>query len=66
MNNNEPDFLTVTEVATYLRSGASTVRVWIREGRLPIFRIGRRVLIHRADIERLTGSRPPAAVGGGR
>lgn len=36
-----------------LKVGISTLRRWIREGRLPVIRLGRRVLIRPAALEEL-------------
>ena len=46
------EFLTVAEVAARLRLNEQTVRNWIDDGKLPAFRIGRRVRIARSDFER--------------
>lgn len=42
-----PEFVTVDEAAQLARTGPSTVRHWIREGRLRAAKPGRRVLIER-------------------
>ncbi len=48
------DYVTVREAATILRVGQSTIRRWIREERVPAYRLGqRRVLLKRADLGRL-------------
>ena len=62
MNSDETTYLSVAESAKYVRSGVSTVRTWIREKRVPACRIGRRLFIRRADLERLM----VAAAGGAR
>ena len=46
------EFLTVTEVAARLRLNDQTIRNWIDRGKLPAFRIGRRVRIARSDFDR--------------
>ncbi len=46
-------FLTVAEVAELLKLNQQTVRNWIDAGTLPAFRVGRRVRILRADLERI-------------
>jgi excisionase family DNA binding protein len=46
------EFLTVAEVATRLKLNDQTVRNWIDDGKLPAFRIGRRVRITRSDFDR--------------
>jgi excisionase family DNA binding protein len=47
------EFLTVAEVAQTLRLNQQTIRNWIDQGTLPAVRIGRRVRITRADLERV-------------
>ena len=46
-------FLTVAEVAEWLKLNQQTVRNWIDQGSLPAVRVGRRVRIKRSDLERL-------------
>ena len=50
------EFLTVAEVASTLRLTEQTVRNWIDDGKLPAFRIGRRVRVARSDFDRLVNS----------
>ena len=45
------EFLTVNEIAERLKLNPQTVRNWIDAGRLPAFRVGRRVRIRREDFE---------------
>jgi excisionase family DNA binding protein len=48
-----PDYMTTAEVAELLRTSAETVRYWRHVGKGPAsFRIGRRVLYVRTDVER--------------
>ncbi len=48
------DYVTVREAAGILRVGQSTIRRWIREERVPAYRLGqRRVLLKRAELSRL-------------
>jgi len=47
------EFLTVADIAGRLRLTEQTVRNWIDEGKLPAFRIGRRLRIARSDFDRL-------------
>lgn len=48
-----PDYLTVQEVAALLRTSAETVRYWRHIGKGPTsFKVGRRVLFERAEVER--------------
>ncbi len=49
----EDDYLTVADVAGLLKLNQQTVRNWIERGKLPALRVGRRVRIKRADLERL-------------
>jgi len=42
----------VQTAASELGVGQSTLRRWIREGRLPVVRLGRRVLIRPAALEK--------------
>ncbi|MGE3152147.1 MAG: helix-turn-helix domain-containing protein [Nitrospiraceae bacterium] len=37
-------------VKSELRVGESTIRRWIRDGRLPVVRLGRRVLVRPEDL----------------
>src|SRR3982074_2054321 len=50
---SEDSFLTVAEVAEMLKLNQQTVRNWIDQGSLPALRVGRRVRIKRADLERI-------------
>ena len=51
----ERDLLTVVQAAAYIHSSVSSIRAYIREGRIDAFRVaGRRIiLIRRAEIEKL-------------
>jgi len=42
-----PDLLTLSEAADAARVKAKTISRWIADGRLPVVRMGRRVLIRR-------------------
>jgi len=53
--NESSEILFVEEVADRVRTSATTVRKWIRRGQLPARRIGRRLLVRRADLDRLIG-----------
>jgi excisionase family DNA binding protein len=57
MAPTDPDdeFLTVAEVAAMLKLNQQTVRNWIDQGTLSALRVGRRVRIRRADLDRLLG-----------
>jgi excisionase family DNA binding protein len=51
--NSTDEFLTVAEVATLLKLNPQTVRNWIDQGTLAAVRVGRRVRVTRADLERV-------------
>jgi excisionase family DNA binding protein len=44
------EYLVLEEVAAFCRASLSTVRFWIRTGKLRSFRPGRRRLVRRADV----------------
>jgi len=48
----EERFMLLSEVARDARASISTVRHWLRTGRLPSVRPGRRRLVRRQDFER--------------
>ena len=45
--------LTITETQARLRVSMPTIRSWIHQGRLPVVRLGRRVLIHESVLEKI-------------
>jgi excisionase family DNA binding protein len=47
----EETFLTVAEVAEWLKLNQQTVRNWIDQGSLPAVKVGRRVRIKQSDLE---------------
>ena len=47
------EYLTVNEIAEHLKLNPQTLRNWIDQGSLPAVRIGRRVRIRRADLDRI-------------
>jgi excisionase family DNA binding protein len=51
--NTTDEFLTVAEVAALLKLNPQTVRNWIDQGTLAAVRVGRRVRVTRADLERV-------------
>lgn len=61
-------FLTVAEVAEWLKLNQQTVRNWIDQGALPAVRVGRRVRIKRSDLDQIldAGYRPGAGAGPSR
>lgn len=50
------DFLTLTEVADYLRIGRSTVYALFKRGELRPSKIGGRTLVARKELERFASS----------
>ncbi len=48
--NAAAPYLTVKEAAAYSRLATSTIRLYIRKKRLPVHRVGRRVIIRREDL----------------
>lgn len=64
------EFLTVAEVAEWLKLNQQTVRNWIDQGSLPAVRVGRRVRIKRSDLDRVldigyqSGGPPPLPIAG--
>ncbi len=48
-----PEFLTVAEVAEILKLNPQTIRNWIDAGKLPAYRVGRRVRVGRLELETL-------------
>ena len=49
----DDEYLTVNEIAEHLKLNQQTLRNWIDQGSLPAVRIGRRVRIRRADLDRI-------------
>ena len=48
------DYVTVSEAAEILHVGTSTLRRWIREKRIPAYRLGeRRILLRRGELDSL-------------
>ena len=50
---NPSEYLTTAEAATHARVEQGTIRRWIRAGRLTGHRSGRKLVVRRADLERL-------------
>ncbi|MFM2419640.1 MAG: Helix-turn-helix domain, partial [Pseudomonadota bacterium] len=55
------DYLLLEEVCAISRSAPGTARHWIRTGRLPSIRPGRRRLVRRSDLERFLAEANPSA-----
>lgn len=62
--NNDLNFLTVDEAAERLRLQPVTIRLWIRNGKLPAFRAGRRVLLRVADLAAMVEPLAPSDIDG--
>jgi excisionase family DNA binding protein len=55
----EDDLLTLPEIAEMLRMNPSTVRLWVREKRLPAHKAGgRKWLVRRADLKQMLDAQP--------
>lgn len=65
-NQQQPDLLTVTEIAEYLHAPLGTVRGILGRRELPTVKIGRRVYVHRADLDAFIERHTRPAVGGRR
>lgn len=61
----DQELLTASQAAESLSATSQTIRNWIRSGRLPAVRIGNRFLVPRAEVDRLRGELPAAAMGEG-
>jgi excisionase family DNA binding protein len=60
------DLLVLEEVAAVMRVPVSSVRYWIRKGRLQSLKPGRRVLVRRTELQDfLTRSERGEAISGG-
>jgi len=58
----EDPWLTVQQVSEELKINPQTVRIWIRQGRLPAVRPGKAFLVRRSDVDRaLQAKAPPRA-----
>jgi excisionase family DNA binding protein len=49
----EPDLMTIEEVASVLRCSDKTVRLYCASARLPVVRIGGKILVPRAALDEL-------------
>jgi excisionase family DNA binding protein len=50
--------LTLPEIARILGMNPSTVRLWVREGRLPAEKVGRKWTVRRIDLEQMLADQP--------
>ena len=57
----QPQFMDAVEVASLLRVSLATIRAWTMHRRLPVVKVGRRVLFRRDRIEAWLAARevPP-------
>jgi excisionase family DNA binding protein len=51
----QPEWLTISEAASYLRVSERTIERRIESGRLPTSTLGRRVIVSRGDLDALLG-----------
>jgi len=56
MQNKAKHFMFISEVAQECRAPVGSVREWLRKGRLRSFRLGRRRMVRREDLERFLAS----------
>jgi excisionase family DNA binding protein len=45
------EFLTIREVSRFLKISETTIRNWIKRGKLPVLKSGRKSLVRVSDIE---------------
>jgi excisionase family DNA binding protein len=55
-------YLSVTEAAQLARVAPSTIRLYIRKGKLKPQKVGRRVIVARAELERFLGTQSSKVV----
>lgn len=54
----DDELLTLPEISYTLGMNPSTVRLWVREGRLPAEKVGRKWMVRRADLEQMLAEQP--------
>jgi excisionase family DNA binding protein len=54
----DDQLLTLPEIAQTLGMNPSTVRLWVREKRLPAEKVGRKWMVRRADLEQMLADQP--------
>jgi excisionase family DNA binding protein len=54
----DDELLTLPEIAHTLGMNPSTVRLWVRERRLPAEKVGRKWMVRRADLEQMLAEQP--------
>jgi len=57
-DSTDAPYLDVKEAAKLARLGVSTLRVYIRKGQLKPRRIGRKIIISRAELDRFLSTEP--------
>jgi excisionase family DNA binding protein len=54
----DDDLLTLPEIADMTGMAGPTVRVWVKQGRLPATKVGRQWMVRRGDLERMLAEDP--------
>lgn len=54
----DPKMLSILEAARFLGIGRSTIYEVIKQGRLPVRKLGRRTLVRRDDLDRFIDALP--------
>lgn len=52
------DLLTLPEIADMTGMASPTVRVWVKQGRLPATKVGRQWMVRRGDLEKMLADDP--------
>jgi excisionase family DNA binding protein len=52
------DLLTLPEIADMTGMAGPTVRVWVKQGRLPATKVGRQWMVRRTDLEKMLADDP--------
>jgi excisionase family DNA binding protein len=60
---NSKPYLSIPEAADLARVAVSTIRLYIRKGRLKTQKVGRRIIISRAELEKFLDAESRNAVG---
>jgi excisionase family DNA binding protein len=54
----DDDLLTLPEIAEMTGMAGPTVRVWVKQGRLPATKVGRQWMVRRGDLEQMLADDP--------
>jgi excisionase family DNA binding protein len=54
----DDDLLTLPEIADMTGMADPTVRVWVKQGRLPATKVGRQWMVRRGDLEKMLADDP--------